>query len=922
MTGNSDKIRSLFLTALMVFSVFAGTVAFSGGAAAQAANSDIEQAVEYTANDDASDTSTIELALAGPVSDGVDGNSDVELYIDGDEVSSDVVSSVPADGTSGRVEISLDRDITPNRNLTVKLINIDGGPVTEKNIDVTSRTFTPSQTADSRTYTNVYRGETIAIEDTDGGDDTISIEEDGGSIVADDSYNDNSQVYVYETDDLDTGQNYNITVDGSDEAGFRVSDLNLQVEMDDNDVTDEDDIIANATIRRGGQPANASLFDNDGDKVATIIDRDMSGNDVNSFNFGNISSYSGFDAGDGPYTVNVTDNQTGVTVTSDQINVSEAEDGDVSYESSVVTDERGDVVNITYQLDNTDDAFIFIGDEDDDNYAVSGQIEDDDDDGEVTVQFNSYLAGSSANVGSVDASDVLSVPGDDDIENVNEHGTFERGNLDEETLDASSYNMNATAGTSQSSNPDSVGTLRLSERSTENIRSWVAPQDADLTDDDIDIYDRIGANVTQANNIADGDIVVHQIQASGVEGPLEYEEEVNGSSDVTQAFLRSTVGGDDNNDAFNLTVNRTNVGANADEDSIVLTSDNVTVVDDPDNNTYFVAVELDNVNQYQSGTPVREDDEDDQITANFTVSKDTGLSDDNDGVEDDYTITDRDATINTANGLVTLQAAADQPVTGTTTVAPGSEIEVRLDSESDANPFILRPEATVTSNGTFTATADMSDYSAGTNFTAQVLDVDGDELGDEEDGQLTAAATATVSISDQESDGSEVVVDSAQLSEGGFIVIHDGSLLEGEVAGSVVGNSEYLEAGSHEDVTITLDEPMDENFTAIAMPHLDTNGNEAYDFPDADGPYTENGSAVTASANVTVSAEPPETETEPPETETEPPETETEPPETETEPMDTETEATTTAAEGPGFTAAIALIALIAAALLAVRRDN
>ena len=37
MTSNTKKIRSLFLTALMVFSVFAGTVALSGSAAAQTA---------------------------------------------------------------------------------------------------------------------------------------------------------------------------------------------------------------------------------------------------------------------------------------------------------------------------------------------------------------------------------------------------------------------------------------------------------------------------------------------------------------------------------------------------------------------------------------------------------------------------------------------------------------------------------------------------------------------------------------------------------------------------------------------------------------------------------------------------------------------------------------------------------------------
>ncbi|MGB9952925.1 DUF7282 domain-containing protein [Haloarcula marismortui] len=914
MTDTSEKIRSLFLTALMVFSVFAGTIAFSGGAAA-AANVSVQQAVEY-------DDGTVELAFDDSI--GSVSNSDVKVFVDGNENPSNFVSGTDPvlsdnDG-DGRLQIDLDSDVQPNRNLTIKVSNLGGDSVVAEDIDVTSTTIDSYVKDADRSYNiNVYRGETVAVVNgtTTGGN--VFVEEDQGSIVSDDTYETNSQVYTIDTENLDTGERYNVSVspqnDADGEAGFKLSDLNLNVEADDNDITDEDDVIANVTITRGGQPANATLFDSDGDKVDTIVKDSLSSNDETDFIFDNISSYEGFDANDGPYTINVTDNQTGVTASTDQINVSEAEDGDASFESSVVNDERGDVVNITYQLDNTDEAVVFVGDDEDDNYAISGTIEDDDGDGEVTVSFNSYLAGTSANTG-VSASEILYVKGDDEISGVEEDGTFSRNTLDEETIEASSYNLNITAGTSQDSSADSVGTLRLSERSTETMRSWVAPQDAELDDDDIDIRDRIGQNLTQSNNIADGDLVVHQIVASGVEGPLAYEEEVNGSSSTTQAFLRSTAGGAGNNDAFNLTVNRSDVGANADEDPLTLNSSNVVVVDDPDNNTYFVAVKTE-LASFDSGVPIRDDDEDDELVANFTVSADTGLSEDNDGVEDDYSIVDRDATLDTANGLVQAQAAADQQITGTTTVAPGSELEVEVESDSDSNPFLDRPEATVGQNGTFSATADFSDYSAGTNFTAQTLDVDGDNLGDEEDGQLTDAATATVSISDQESDGSEVVVDSAQLSEGGFIAIHAGN-----ASGDVVGNSEYLEAGSHEDITITLDEPMDEDFTAVAMPHLDTNGNEAYDFPGADGPYTANGSAVTDSANVTVGTEEEPTATEEPtETETEPPETEEQTEEATTMDSGTE-EAETTAAEGPGFTAAIALIALVAAALLAVRRDN
>ncbi|MEF8785606.1 MAG: CARDB domain-containing protein [Haloarculaceae archaeon] len=139
-----------------------------------------------------------------------------------------------------------------------------------------------------------------------------------------------------------------------------------------------------------------------------------------------------------------------------------------------------------------------------------------------------------------------------------------------------------------------------------------------------------------------------------------------------------------------------------------------------------------------------------------------------------------------------------------------------------------------------------------------------------------APAPATVSFSDQESDGTSVVVDSATLPEGGFVTIHDSTLLDGNVVGSVIGVSEQLSPGLHENVTVELftvpggpnQTELTESDTLIAMPHLDTNMNGMYDFVISegmeDGPYVDNGSAVTDAANVTVVMEEPN-ETAPPE---------------------------------------------------------
>ena len=125
---------------------------------------------------------------------------------------------------------------------------------------------------------------------------------------------------------------------------------------------------------------------------------------------------------------------------------------------------------------------------------------------------------------------------------------------------------------------------------------------------------------------------------------------------------------------------------------------------------------------------------------------------------------------------------------------------------------------------------------------------------------------ATVAFSDQTTDGTSVTVDSVNMSDGGFVVIHDDSLLEGEVTGSVIGVSEYLEPGETENVSVTLFDgvpgatfnqtELTENQTLIAMPHRDTNANETYDFiatnGSEDGPYVANETAITDAANVSV----------------------------------------------------------------------
>ncbi|EMA08983.1 PGF-CTERM protein/surface glycoprotein [Haloarcula vallismortis] len=892
MTDTNDKLRSLFLAAIMVFSVFAMTTGFAGSAAA--ANLDAGtfysgQEVQFSVNnpDATYQVRTVDKSgdddRVGALRRTLSPNDDGDLVFDLDERLTEGDFVIQNSNTGDVVDLS-DGSESPvgNNGLTA------------------SETFEVIQ----QDLTADFDDDSVGTEG-DSADVDFEIESDVRN-----NYAVNVSAEGLDRDELADIFKNNENIDVPDDA-------TVITESGDGDLVDvnsEDEFFA------------------DTEKIQIVGDAEGD----YTLNFSDID--------EGNYTIetNVTDTDAS---DSDNIEVVDTGDDEASFEQGVVSEERGDVANITIQLDNTDEATVQVGDKDDDNYFAIAEVTDDNDDGVAHVKFNSYRAGDG------DASDVL-VPGDDEttIDEVEQHnyGSFGGDGVGQDILEATDYDMkvvNGHVGVADNSsetpyqeveNEDDVGTLSLGERSTENIQVWRAPSGTygdDISDLDADetapVYDLIeSGNITQTGEVAIDDVnddVIIQVEASGLEGAF-----TDGSGDLS--ISASEYGdasgpenaGESDEHVFQTGFEDSDPGANTDTDitdiSDAVASDDYTVIYDEANDTHFVAID---------GADLADTDglgleDEDEYAANFTVFDQTSdlVDDDDDSevVNESVQFLDADATLNNDDDI-TVQAAAGQEFRGTTNVAPSTEVTVRLRSQSSSSPFLLQPSGAVGPNGTFTATADLSERSPGTNFTAQSR-VDGSDVGDDIDGTIVEGETATVSISDQESDGSEVTVDSTQLSAGGFIVIHDSSLLEGEVEGSVIGSSEYLEAGSHEDITITLDEPMDENFTAIAMPHLDTNGNEEYDFPDADGPYTGADGAVTDDANVTVIAEdtPEDTPTDTPEdTPTDTPEdTPTDTPED--TPIDTETE--TTEETGPGFTAAIALIALVAAALLAVRRDN
>ena len=160
-------------------------------------------------------------------------------------------------------------------------------------------------------------------------------------------------------------------------------------------------------------------------------------------------------------------------------------------------------------------------------------------------------------------------------------------------------------------------------------------------------------------------------------------------------------------------------------------------------------------------------------------------------------------------------------------------------SEGDEVVVVLRPVQNPQNEGTPSAEVTLNTQGAADTAT---------------DAVTYEATSASVSLSDQRTDGGSVTVDSATLSEGGWVVV----LNEGGRNADAVRGRTYLSAGSHSDVDVSLDEPASSDTELTAQIHHDTNGDRLFDYSggNVDRPYENADGNIQASdtGQVTVDA--------------------------------------------------------------------
>jgi PGF-CTERM protein/surface glycoprotein (TIGR04207 family) len=310
-----------------------------------------------------------------------------------------------------------------------------------------------------------------------------------------------------------------------------------------------------------------------------------------------------------------------------------------------------------------------------------------------------------------------------------------------------------------------------------------------------------------------------------------------------------------------------------------------------------------------------------------------------------FRIVEGQAVAVTPGDEIRLQQAEEADVQFNATLARGTAMSIRLVATAD-NGTVVMDESTgelglsglgpqiccdgpsTAPWGTISATFDTSDLPVGTSVTAYASVVA--DLPDayetplvvqEISGEIRGQPTGSVSIGDQSGSGESITVDSVELSDGGFVSVHTGS-----PQGPTIGETGYLEAGSQEGLEVALSEPVSEDATLYVLVHQDTNFNEEFDFPADDGAYLDDaGEPVSTSIAYTVESAATATATPSP--------TSTATATATAAPTDTPadggdggdggdaTPTETSSGDGPGFGLAAALVALLAAALLARRRD-
>ena len=424
------------------------------------------------------------------------------------------------------------------------------------------------------------------------------------------------------------------------------------------------------------------------------------------------------------------------TTSSDSASITVGEEvvGDAQFAEAVFSEERGDIADIVIDIEEEleDNLNLTIGTEDI-GYEVTVELDVEEDADTVVVTMNTWQAGQ--DTGAANESDVFDAEGAEIAEVYRTHP--EDGENLTRVLDTGLYDMELVSAADADQEFD-VSAVELLEPSLDDITSWTAPrgQFGALTS-----VGAIGAAAedgaaTETDTIAMQDVVVQQVDVSGVEGYMaQADSPAEGLIDADEAGL-ITFEMEQTNPSANRNPKILNLSATADNDGLH-------VIDDTTNNTLFVVVRSDRAAFQRGGTGAFVQAADgDEFETTYELSTDyldnflretNRPAEEPASVSNDIEVVERAGMFDTeeveGENVVLVPPEEGAEITGETTVAPGTELRIRARATAPS-PFLLSQRTTVDDDRTFTAEFDFSGIEEGQDFDASIpaAGFDGDAL--------------------------------------------------------------------------------------------------------------------------------------------------------------------------------------------------
>ncbi|SDR12125.1 BGTF surface domain-containing protein [Natronobacterium texcoconense] len=698
---------------------------------------------------------------------------------------------------------------------------------------------------------------------------------DDGTATFDTSDLEPGEVYHF-----DTGDSPNIA-DSFDQVEFWTDEEDLDVDFTTNTVIEGGEAELSIDSDRDHQHVNVTSEEFDGDDLYGMFvghdenayagDADAHTDDVLTLEHVDASddtstfdvSFDDVEPGEYEFEFDTTDSHAWDNATIEVVD----DDASVDFAGDA-EGQRGDVIEIPIELEHTQAGAVHIGDYEEDNFRAAAEFTVDSHDvDEVTLQFDTSAANASG-----DAWRIPETSGGELTDDTFTDAAF--SDRDDVVLGAHDYEMvagtdyNDSAALERVETDEETDTAFFTVQEPEPVSGVdfeIAPAGTDFGDyEDYDDAER-----TASSTVAHGDELVLILEDYGMSGDVSAHDYGDGIGEMlTTSGMNITVEERDPGPNVAATTWSTYPGAEDRLDANATVTDLAQYDGDLVAHVDYDGADLD-VGSYDLTFEATEE-------SIFAADAEETIE-----IETEFEIVDPEFDLYPTNDEI--PNAADADVIGTTNVAPGSAVESTAESPGN---FTDSASAVVADDGTFTVEYDFSEYEPGIAFELEAYHddrapFDGDDhalLEDDVDAVLVGVPSSPIDLEATAPDDVE----------------------PGEAATLDVTVSNDDSAADDVDVTVTIDDE-DVEDTTVVLETGDT-WSESFDFDtstEGDVDWVVIAGFDTRSGILTVGEKEEKEESDP-------------------EPVDDDDDEDGT----PGFEVAVAVVALLATAMLALRRQD